>query len=297
MMKKFLFSLLAAGIGVCGIAQEQLIWSEDFESAEVWAVDSVEGWTFIDLDERPTYSMTNYTFPNQAYTGVAIVYDAAEVDPPYPASATYQGNQGLYFYAAVPGGGVTANNDWAISPQVQLGDDSRLTFWARSITAQYGLERMAIGVSNTGTSPSDFTIVTPGTYIEVPAEWTEYEIDLGAWDGQAIHFAIHYQTADAYILMTDQFEIWSSGLSTSDVAATRSTSHIYPNPARDVVNVQLAEGFDVANTVINVYNLKGQLIQSVKGVSTLNVSHLTPGAYIVEFNDGVLKQSRKLMKK
>lgn len=296
-MKKYLFSLLAATVGVAAIAQEQLIWSEDFEDATTWAVDSVEGWTFIDLDQRPTYAMSGYTFPNQAYTGVAIVYNAALNDPPAPSTAAYQGEQGLYFYAAVPAAGQPGNNDWAITPQIQLGDDSRITFWARSIVATYGLERVAFGVSNTGTNPSDFTIVTPGQYIEVPVDWTEYEVDLSAWDGQQIYFALHYQTEDAYILMTDQFEVWGTGLSTSDVAATRSTTHIYPNPVKDVVNVQLAEGFNQANTVINVYNLKGQLIRSVKGVTSFDASSLTPGAYIVEFNDGIMKQSRKMMKK
>ena len=58
--------------------------------------------------------------------------------------------------------------------------------WARSATTEYGADRFKVGVSTTGTAPANFTTISTGAYIEVPAAWTQYTYNLDAYVGQQI---------------------------------------------------------------------------------------------------------------
>ncbi len=100
------------------------------------------------------------------------------------------------------------NDDkWLISPEVAINETSELSFWGKSITDQYGLERIRVLVSTTGTSPEDFSPISDEPYIEVPTEWTEYSFDLGSFAGETIHIAINYVSFDAFIFMIDAIRV------------------------------------------------------------------------------------------
>ncbi|MDO5510020.1 MAG: T9SS type A sorting domain-containing protein [Weeksellaceae bacterium] len=86
-------------------------------------------------------------------------------------------------------------------------------------------------------------------------------------------------------------------LSTNDVAGAVRGSVVYPNPVKDVLNVRLAEGFEVAKTSVNVLNTAGQRVAAFKNVSGINLSRLTPGVYIVEITDGVNTETKKIIKR
>ncbi len=58
----------------------------------------------------------------------------------------------------------------------------------------------------------------------------------------------------------------------------QENSNLYPNPARTEVSVSLPE-----NASANIYALGGQLVEAPINGSTINVSHLPKGVYIVEF--------------
>ena len=57
--------------------------------------------------------------------------------------------------------------------------------------------RVAVGNS---TDYNDFTVISSGNYIEVPTDWTQYEFDLSAYEGQTIRIAIHYVGNDSFVL-------------------------------------------------------------------------------------------------
>ncbi|MCP4710338.1 MAG: hypothetical protein GY869_17080, partial [Planctomycetes bacterium] len=61
------------------------------------------------------------------------------------------------------------------------------------------------------TEPADFTIISDGSYVEAPVEWTEFTYDLSAYDGQDVYVAIECVTEDAFILFIDDFTVNSSG--------------------------------------------------------------------------------------
>lgn len=188
----------------------EILFEDDFESYANFATE-FGPWTLVDVDGRPTYGITNVTFPGSFDPMSFIIFNPAATTPavtgeaaaPMPGMTRYAAA-----FASVPGEGINANNDWMIAPKVTLGENSFVRFFAKSYTAQYGLERFRVGVSTTGTSPGDFTIVSPGNFVQAPADaWTEFNFDLSAFDGQEVHVGIHCVSADAFILFIDDFSI------------------------------------------------------------------------------------------
>lgn len=61
---------------------------------------------------------------------------------------------------------------------------------------------------------------------------------------------------------------------------TIDTKGIYPNPARDMVYVP----DELYNSSVEIFNINGQLVYSDNKLgSTINVSHLSQGMYIMKF--------------
>ncbi|MGG8496242.1 GEVED domain-containing protein, partial [Tenacibaculum sp. TC6] len=69
----------------------------------------------------------------------------------------------------------------------------------------------------------------------------------------------------------------------------------YPNPA--INSVQVKVGFRVEGSTYKIVNTIGSVVQSGKLSSTLDVSELNSGIYILEVNDGQKSLTTKLVKK
>lgn len=287
--------LLSATLFVASLSFGQVIWSEGFESGTNFSIDAPDGWEYTDLDGSATYGASAFDFENEGYTGVGIVFNPALTTPPINtgAGATYAGEKGLYFFNAVTG--PTWNNDWAVMPQITLGTGSSIKFWAKSITAQWGLEKFNIAVSTTNTAPTSFTNINLSVE-EAPITWTEYEYDLSAYDGQTIYIALHFVSQDAFYLQTDQFEVIST-LSTESFDAAAQT-YVYPSPATNELNIKLGNSFNAENVNVTITNMLGQVALTAKANNnSVDVSSLNPGVYSIEINDGVNKTSKKFTKK
>jgi subtilisin family serine protease len=157
-----------------------------------------------DIDGSATYSIINTTFPNQEYTGSFIIFNPSNTDPPLGGSwAPFEGQK----YAACFSATTPPNNDWLITPKITVLPDEQFSFWAKSVTDQYGLERFRVGVSTTGTQPGDFIIISSGTYIEAPNTWTNFIYSLADYEGQEIYLAINCVSHDAFAFLVDKIEI------------------------------------------------------------------------------------------
>lgn len=68
---------------------------------------------------------------------------------------------------------------------------------------------------------------------------------------------------------------------------TEVSFNVYPNPVRNQLKVQIAIGYEA--TQIDILNVNGQIVQSVKPTSTgnqsINTSHLTNGVYFVKVSN------------
>ena len=165
-----------------------------------------------DLDGSATYGITDHTFPNSGAAMAYIVFNPSNVEPSMGADAAIQPHSGSKF-AACFAATTPPNNDWIITPLISLGTNSNLSFWVKSYTAQYGLERYKVGVSNTNNDPSSFTIISGSNYLEAPANaWQQKQFDLSAYDGMDVYIGIQCVSNDAFIFMLDDVAVTSESV-------------------------------------------------------------------------------------
>ncbi len=189
-----------------GFAVEEVY--EDYFETYADFVLTFAPWTQYDGDGGATYGVTNTTFTNSGYTGSYIIFNPASTTP--ALTTGYEPYSGAKYAACF--NAVTAsapNNDWLISPALAFGDSPRISFFAKSITNQYGLERFKVLYSTTGNSYTNFTNYLAGsatTYVEAPLDWTLYEYALpAACANTTAYIAIQCVSNDAFLLMVDDF--------------------------------------------------------------------------------------------
>jgi hypothetical protein len=127
-----------------------------------------------------------------------------------PALTTedWQPHSGSKYLACFAATSTPWNNDWLIAPQVTVTPGMQISFWAKSVTAEYGLERFKVGVSTTGTAPANFTtFLTGATFVQAPTTWTQYTYSLSAFVGQTIYIGIQCVSQDAFVFMVDDIAI------------------------------------------------------------------------------------------
>lgn len=215
-------------------------------------------WTLVDLDGSGTWSIDNVDFTNENSQMAYIIFNPSQTTPALSSTwAAHTGNK----YAACFAATSPPNNDWLITPQISLGDNGLLTFWAKSITSQYGLERFKVGVSTSDNNPVNFTVISAGSYVEAPTNWTEYSYDLSSYAGQDIYIAIVCVSNDAFVFMVDDVSV-TSQQSNPTITVTSpnggesweaESNHSITWNSQDVTNVKIeysSNGGSTWNTII-----------------------------------------------
>lgn len=246
-------------------SSKAVILSESFENYSDFALDNFGDWTFYDGDETATWGMSGVEFPNSGYTGSWLVFNPYETTPPLSDPEGVETGAGdplpdnnKYAVSIAANGAV--NDDWMISPQLSVNADLELNFWAKSYTADYGLDRLKIMLSTSTNDPFDFIQVWPATgdYEGIPAaQWNEYNVDLSAYTGD-IYLAFVCVTDDAFILMLDEIEIRGDGMVSvpdDDFAVTEMTatpSIMFPEYTQDVEFVVRNAGATVQSKAVTL---------------------------------------------
>ena len=230
----------------------------DFESAEPWVLDDFPPCTTFDGDGLGTYAISGYTMPNELNNYVGSVISFSDNDQWEAHSGETMG----VFMDAVPGDEVTTNNDFFILPATAIETGFQFKFWARSVTSNYGLERIKVGVYDGNGGLSSYLEGSETTYASVPVDWTEYSYDLTSYVGQTIQLAINCVSADAFALLFDDIYLGNPNASTWD---------------ETVSNVELP--YDLAGlTPETLYEVQVQANCGVDGESEWAVvSFTTPG--------------------
>ncbi len=86
-----------------------------------------------------------------------------------------------------------------------------------------------------------------------------------------------------------------SNLSTTEVKANVKTA-IYPNPAKNEINLSLNKNFNADKTKVTITNTLGQLLSTSNYSKTVNVSSLPKGVYMVTLSDGKNTETVKMVK-
>jgi len=260
-----------------------IVWRDNFECHEPFAIDNIEGWTIIDNDGGQTWGASDADYPNESYVGAGIIWNNDQITnvggTDLSGYNSYEGNQGLYFIASGANSTTFPNDDWMIGPEFTISGVSSptLSFWAKSLTAQYGLDRFQIAIGSS-TDPADFTVISAGDYVEAPTEWTQYDYDLSAYDGQTIRVAIHCVSNDSYLLQMDSFVVEGT-LGLNDVQSLEM--NIYPNPVNgNFITIQTPIS---GVKYVEVFDITGKrLINTSLNADTLEVSSLSAGIYLIK---------------
>ncbi|HPS39245.1 MAG TPA: choice-of-anchor J domain-containing protein, partial [Candidatus Cloacimonadota bacterium] len=256
-------SVPATTQAVVNVQLAPVLFGTDFESYDNFAT-AFAPWTMVDVDQSPTYGITNVEFPGSAGAMAYIIFNPSATTPPITTLTPHSGAKMAASFAAT----TPPNNDWMVTPRITLGTGSALKFYAKSHTATYGLERFRVGVSTLASIiPQGFQYITGGDYVEAPTAWTEYVYDLSAYDNQTVYLGIRCVSNDAFVFYVDDFTVHSNGGSVDNDDPTTPVIQNalvgnYPNP----FNPETTISYSVKSSTpvnISIYNLKGQLVKTL----------------------------------
>ena len=278
-----------------------IIWRESFECYDPFIFEGIGDWIIYDIDGLATYGSNAMDFPSETYSGAGFIYNQAlatvssnNTNPQEPSWwNTYSGNQGLYFISGVPGS-VTQNNDWMISPEFSLVniESPTLRFMAKTLKDDWGLERFKIAIGNS-TNYNEFTVISEGTYLEAPTNWTLYEFDLSSYVGQNIRIGINYVSNDKFVLQMDEFVVEGTlGINDDNLLEMI----LYPNPTdKNFVTIQ-TNSLDTKE--IEVFDIIGKKVIDVSlNTNSLDISKLNSGIYLVKITVDNQTNTHKLVVK
>jgi PKD repeat protein len=214
--------------------------TQDFESYADFSL-VMSPWTTVDVDGSATYGITNYTFLHQYEPMAFMVFNPASTVPTLSGDPYIQPHGGAKF-AACFASTTPPNNDWIMSPQIELGSNGHVKFWVKAYTDQYGQEKYNVGVSTTTPSPASFTLLNGNTPLVAPAAaWQQMDFDLSAYSGQSIYIGIQCVSNDQFIFMLDDMEITSETVTGSTLTGM----------VTDAIN-----GNPIANALVSVGGLE-----------------------------------------
>ncbi len=148
------------------------VLNEPFESyTDAFSTTAVGDWTYIDADGWSTYMNSNMTALPHA--GEAQAYQLIDTgDSRY--KAYYRAHGGKKFLMSMGAKDGIVNNDWLISPALNLKYGGKLTFWAMGATGYASFQVLA---STTDTNMESFTQIGD-TYTKLGGSWNQYSVEL-----------------------------------------------------------------------------------------------------------------------
>lgn len=243
-------------------------------------------WTSVNRDNGTVYgSLTNYGVSGNNMS--FVVYSKSATSPSHLNVAPKSGDKCALAMTNASGG---TNNDWLISPKIQLGTNSSFEAYVKSLTANYGLEKYKIMISTTNTEEASFTML--GSVSTAPVNWTKITRDLSAYDGQEVYIALVYVGYDNFIFFADDIKITTTptAIETNNLELE---ARIFPNPANDVININYVEG-----AKIQIFNNIGQEVYSLANANEYNqidMSAHQAGSYVVRVTKGDKTNNYKMI--
>lgn len=201
----------------------------DFENVPDFSL-TFNDWTVNDVDQHDTYGITGYSFPHQSGPMAFLCFNPAQVTPSMASDLAIQPHSGQRFgacFSANP----PSNDDWFISPQIQLGINGNFSFWVKSYNDVYGLDTYTVAVSTTDNSPGSFAIISGAQPLQTTIAWAKKIFSLAAFNNQNVYVAIHCTSNDHFLMMIDDLEVdpQASSTITADFTANNTSIRIGEN--------------------------------------------------------------------
>ncbi|HLP65612.1 T9SS-dependent choice-of-anchor J family protein [Flavobacterium sp.] len=251
-MRKIYFTFLLA---ISSLSYGQ--FSENFDTA----ASMPAGWA--------TYRGSN---------GLGTAFDWTFIATPRNFSAP---NSAFVRYEANTGG---TNEDWMVTPLIDLTSYTgvNLTFYGgQQYTAAYGTTYEVLVSTTSQTDIASFTPVMmygESDFISTgAAPFTAADlktVDLSAYDGQQIYVAFKMSQDDGDNWFIDNVDVTGT-LSNVDFEST--INNIYPNPTTGIVTIQHNETLES----VKVIGLLGNVVKTFSNTSTIDLSDLNSGTYLL----------------
>ncbi len=269
------------------------ILNEDFEGLAAFST-AIPGWQMLDLDGSQTWHWDSIDFPLEGTSLAWMVFAPGQTVPPLTGLAPQQGSQMLISMSAT----TPPNNDWLILPRSNLGSDPVLKFWARSYTADYGLERLRVLLSTTDANPASFVPLSSSPYLEIPDAWTEYSFELSDYQHSNVYIALNCVSWDAFALFVDNVSLCgeSGYVSVFTELNVPSPFLVYPNPSSKEFNLR---SLGKSPFSVRLYDLRGRRLYRADGLKSFNSKDagldLSPGVYLLKVADKTTAQTIKVL--
>eukprot|EP01136_Pigoraptor_vietnamica_P044997 Opistho-1_new@22424 len=187
----------------------------------------------------------------------------------------------------------TADN-YLILPQISLENHGNILFWdVKSEDPSYP-DGYEVLVSRTLPVIDSFHVDTLLFYTdgELPT-WTQRSVSLDDYVNETIYIAFHHFSTDKFILKFDNIRVSAdTTLSISEIHDNLSFG-IYPNPASDLIHIQLKN--DKKVDLVTVYNINGEIVFTQSNSNSVSVSSLAEGMYFVEVLSGKSRGVKRIV--
>ncbi len=302
--------VLGEYIEMCNIelTPRAVVVGDDFESYSDFSLEFGD-WELIDNDNDNTISFANIEFDNQGEEMAFMVFNPNTAVPPVPFASAHSGDKYIACFSSLH----EANDDWIISPTIQLGDEGGfVSFWARSYTSQFGFEHLNVGVSTESEGTDSFVMFNNDNPLEVGIQWTYYSYDLSEYVGDVIRVGLNCCSCDRFALFIDDLSIDSvngvvdNSTEAQPILSTKLLNN-YPNPFNPTTNINF-ELKQSENVVIDVYKIKGQFVSRVadnefgSGRHSVlwngrdqNNKQVSSGIYFYKMKSGTYTKTRKMI--
>ncbi|MEF9478858.1 T9SS-dependent choice-of-anchor J family protein [Chryseobacterium sp. RRHN12] len=291
-------------------AAQSLVWGNSFDTPA-----DLQGWTFHDLNSNGNGWVQGQ---NIYHNGTSLTYGTAGVL--------------RHSISLVPTGnatGFTTENDWIISPQIDLTNVSGTVTLAAYIGRQRSTHTIvardlfiyvstpqkevpalsdfqAMTVDGNGNDiSSPYKIQVGDSANPFPADLTEFVeslVDLSAFAGKKIYIGMWANRKasgnNIQNINIDEIGIYAdSFLGTKDVKRNKIITQIAENPVKEFLQLQLNPALKENITVVSIYNAAGQKVLTAQYSKAIHLAGLTSGAYIAEITDGKTTERLKFIKK
>ncbi len=306
---------------------DDLDWSDGMVSVNV--PYGAEAYTFENLEANQGYHFCIYPYTNggsnidyktdgtvpeaSATTADIVVINSEPFDnglgtwTPYNVSGDqewYQSSYGERTFAKMTGydSGSHANEDWLISPGMDIADFQSVTFNFTTATKYDGpaLQLFYSTDYDGSGNPNDFTwneITDQAAWSDGNWNWVESgDVSLTDYLANGFYLAFKYTSTDEHSATWEVDDILVYGIKGVGIAENNTQKvEFYPNPAKDIISVNAN-----SNGTLSVYSLTGKLMGQYtvkKGNNVIALDNYAKGMYMMQLkeNSGTVQTAKLIV--
>lgn len=188
----------------------------------------------------------------------------------------------------------TADN-YLILPAITLKQHGNILHWdAKSQDPSYP-DGYEVLVSNTVPVIDSFHVDTLLFYTDAEfPSWTQRSVSLDTYVNETVYIAFHHFSPNKFILKFDNIKVDAdTTLTVNEIIFDNLVFSVYPNPANDLLSISMTNNEKINR--INIYNSIGENVYSTTNSSTINVSNLSNGIYLLEVVSGNSRGIRRIV--